>query len=494
MNADALADVLLVKSVEESDRAGEVLPLADREHATRDALRAAGAATPRTGAAGNPLFATLTTRAAILLGPLIARYPVLAALRGRTAWLASPSVAWLVLAGAFALGVPLGWAAGVERLNLLAFPFLGVVFWNLVVMAALLADSLWSVSRGAGAARPRAAWLRRLFPRALAGIVARTTGVHARLGEALSRFVADWSAVRAPLLQARASLALHVGAASLALGMIAGLYAAGIAVRYSAGWAAEWISAESALRALHVLFGAASAISGIPLPATVAEVAALQFPAGDAAPRARAWVHLMAITLALYAVLPRLLFAAFAALRARPIRRSQVLPDALGAYARRTCGASLAGRGSGVVVVICYACEVAGAARTGLQRWLEATYGRGAAADLRAVRYGEERSIEALLGHAAGGGPAEGIVLLLGLATTPEAENHGEAIRLARDAAARGEPAPGLHVLLDESAYARRMNADAALARRMDERRGLWRRFVAAYGLDTEFVDLGATP
>jgi hypothetical protein len=108
------------------------------------------------------------------------------------------------------------------------------------------------------------------------------------------------------------------------------------------------------------------------------------------------------------------------------------------------------------------------------------------------VRYGEERSIEALLGRAAGVGPAEGIVLLLGLAATPEAENHGEAIRLARDAAARGEPAPGLHVLLDESAYARRMNADAALSRRMDERRGLWRRFVGAYGLDADFVDLGA--
>lgn len=493
MNADVLADVLLVKSVEEADRAGELLPLADRERATREVLRATGGSDTGTPPAGERVFAALAARASLLLGPLIARYPVLAELRGRTAFLAAPSVAGLVALCAFAVGAPLGWAAGVERLNLLAFPFLGVVLWNLVVVGGLLVDALPRLLRGAAASRPRAAWLRRLFLRSLAGIVARTTGVHARLGEALSRFVAEWSTVRAPLLQARASFALHVGASGLALGMIAGLYAAGVAVRYSAGWAAEWISAEAALRTLHVLFGPASAISGIALPATVAEVAALQFPAGDPAPRARAWVHLMAITLALYAVLPRLLLAVVAALRARAIVRSRALPEALAPYARRTCGASLAGRGSGLVVVACYACEVSGPARTGLQRWLEATYGRGAAAELQTVRYGDEESLDTLLGRTASAGPAEGIVLVLALAATPEAENHGEAIRLARGAAARWEPATGLHVLLDESGYARRMTADAALSRRLDERRELWRRFVRGYGLDAEFVDLGAT-
>jgi hypothetical protein len=81
-------------------------------------------------------------------------------------------------------------------------------------------------------------------------------------------------------------------------------------------------------------------------------------------------------------------------------------------------------------------------------------------------------------------------VLLMNLAATPEAENHGVVIAAARDAAHQARPPAAVRVVVDESPYAERFGGDASFAPRLEERRRLWRDFVAGYGLEVEIGDM----
>jgi hypothetical protein len=507
MREATLGRLLLVKAVEETDRNGELLPLADRESATREVLRSEGVTTPAPGsgavapagageARGPRMMRLLAERAERLFGPLAARYPVLNDILERSrlpAWFST-----LVLGGSVAAGLVLASLDGTRRINILAFPFLGVIAWNLVVYVLVIVH--WA--RDAGAATPvrraRPGWTQTAISRRLARLVDRTSQVHVRLGEVVSRYAADWGVVGGRLLSAHARTLLHLAAAALALGLVAGLYLRGVVFRYEAGWDSTFLGSGAVRSILGWIFGPAAALTGITLPSTEAAVAALRWTpeggGGDAAP----WIHLIAVTLALYVIAPRLLLAGLAGLDGWRWRRAKALPDALLAYARNVLGAAHAGHGSGEVVVVPYACDVSADTRRGLQRWLEAEFGPGARPDLRPkTPYGQEeelrRSLEA--GDSTGAPPqAEGVILLMSLAATPETENHGQAIAAARDFARRAQPELEMRVVLDETAYVARLGGDGSLAGRIEERRELWRRFVRGYGLDAQFVNLAAAP
>lgn len=492
MREAALGRMLLVKAVEEADGAGELLPLADREHATRTVLRTpdgASAKEPSPGARSSRVLRLLDERAELLFAPLVARYPVFRDILERSrlpGW-----VTVVVLAAAFATGVGLASLDGARRINILAFPFLGVIAWNFAVYAWCVARAMRGI---AGPARIAAAsgWSAKAITRRLSGLIDQTSRVHAKLGEVVARYAADWVRVGGPLLAAHASRLLHAGAAVLALGMIAGLYFRGVVFRYEAGWESTFLGPRAVRAILGLVFGPASALSGIALPATDEAVSALRWTAtgggGDAAP----WIHLVAVTLGLYVVAPRVLLALRAGLDGWRWSRAAALPDELLGYARGTLGAARAGQGSGDVIVVPYACDVAAAARATLDRWVEAEFGRGARTELRAMSpYGQEAELRTTL-VGAGIGNAEGVVLLLSLAATPESENHGLAIAATRDAARAVKPERLLRVVVDESGLALRLAGDASLAGRLDERRRLWRDFVRGYGVDAVFVDLRA--
>jgi hypothetical protein len=88
---------------------------------------------------------------------------------------------------------------------------------------------------------------------------------------------------------------------------------------------------------------------------------------------------------------------------------------------------------------------------------------------------------------------AEGMILVMSLAATPETENHGIAIAAARDAARAARPEREIRIVVDESAYAPRFQGDPSFAGRIEERREFWRRFVHGYGLEAVFLNLAAT-
>ncbi len=492
MRESDLSKVLLVKAVEEVDRTGALLPFGDRERAAREALRSAGIGAEEVGKGDLTPAAerALADRASRLAQPLLERHPVLKEILRRAH---RPAGAGFVLvAAAFAVGLGMSALDGSRRINILAPPFLGLVLWNLLVYLVLAIGAGRLLRPGARAAKPFFRSVSRGIGRRLGPLLERTVQVDTVLGEAVRRFVADWSEAAAPLLGRHLRRWLHLGAASVAAGLVAGLYLRGVVLRYEAGWESTFLEPEQVMALLRLLFGQVASWAGIALPQTLEEIAQLRWEGGAGGGAAAPWIHLIALCLTALVVLPRLALAAGVWLSGWRLQRAGHLPGPLAAYARLVLGAGAQGEPVPVSVTP-YAFDPAAGAMERLAGLLSRTFGRGAHPELRAVvAYGDEDAIAAAFD--ADAHRVAGRVLLMNLAATPETENHGAAIVAARDHVRRTRPEVPLLVVVDESSYAARFAAAAAAPGRLDERRRLWREFAAGYGVETRFWRDGEEP
>ena len=490
MREDTLRAVLMVRAIEAIDRAGTILPPGDRAQATRDAVRAlgAGADEARLAADDRWLARALGERAERLVGPVVDRFPIVGEALGRTR---TPAGLLLVLlAVAFAGGIGLAALDGSRRINILAFPFIGLIAWNLCTYAVLAAN--WLRIRIKQPAPPPGASNRvaRFFEWRIEPLLRKTRRVHVVLAEAMARYATDCAQVGGGFIAQHARRWLHLAAATVALGLIVGLYLRGTVLRYEAGWESTFLGPAQVQSILGMLFGTVAGWSGVQLPATAAEVEGLRWTAagggGDAAP----WIHLIALSLALYVVLPRLLLAGLSTLALWRLDRSETLPDELRGHAVDVLRGSGSVRSAGVASVTPYAYEPSDAALRGLERWLQgASLGITQIERRTALHYGEEDMAESAFAIGAHR-VADLHVVLLSLAATPETENHGVVIAAARDAAHRARPPAAVRIVVDESPYASRLAGDASLAPRLEERRRLWRSFVAGYGLEADLLPL----
>ncbi|HET7729258.1 MAG TPA: DUF2868 domain-containing protein [Usitatibacter sp.] len=487
MRDDDLRAVLLVKAIEESDREGLVLPPADRAAAAREALREAGTppASPAADGGGAVLDGKdqrlLAARARVLLARVVARH----AFVGKVMAMLGPSPA--VGLGLVVLGLVAGGALasldGSHRINVLAFPLLGVVGWNVAVYVVLLVLAL---RRGGTRATPMRIAMASLGHGIARRLIARSRAFNAPLADALKAFAAEWLDSARALLMARAARSLHFAAAALGAGLIAGLYVRGIAFDYRAGWESTFLDAPAARTVLALLYGPASWITGIPVP-DAAQLEAMRWRDGAGGESARRWIHLMAASALVYVVIPRVLLGLAAAFAAMRLALRAPLPASLPAY----FGSSFSGV-DGVVrrakaIVMPYAAELSPGALAKLIAWITATGGGNVEVEARdTVPYGEEERYLESLGPR-GGNEADMIVLPFSLASTPEVENHGAILAGVRDWILDSRIKARLLVVLDEAPYAERM---AHSPERLAERREVWRRFVEAYGQEPSFVRL----
>jgi hypothetical protein len=345
--------------------------------------------------------------------------------------------------------------------------------------------------RGPPAATPRRnRWITQAFARRVEPLIKRTTRVHVVLAKAIGAYVAGWTEVGAPFMAQHFRRWLHLAAATVALGLIVGLYVRGLVLRYEAGWESTFLGPAQVQTVLGVLYGPVAGWSGVPLPQTVADVEGLRWTATAGGSDAAPWIHLIALSLALYVLIPRLLLAGLATAKLAFLGRGAGLPDVLSSYAAEVFRGGGLVRSSGVTSVTPYAYEPSDASFTGLERWLAAqTKGEMQLERRSTLRYGEEDM--AGPAFAVGAYRIAGLhVVLMSLAATPEAENHGVVIAAARDAARRAQPPALVRIVVDEAPYTERMARDASLAPRLEERRRLWRDFVAGYGLEADLVDL----
>jgi hypothetical protein len=468
-----------------------VLAPADRAEATRTAVRQAqGKSINQSGAVLSRAAGDfLAHRAEWLLARVRARSPavdhVLAVAAGVT-WLGRA-----VLVLAMLVGLSLSALDGSHRINILSFPLIGLIAWNLFVYAALIAARLRR--RRSGGLGPGSFWsghfYERWIGRRIEALLHQSTRFNAPLATALRRFTSEWTAVVHPLLLERAKRLMHLAAALVALGLILGLYIRGLVFRYEAGWESTFLGAPSVHTLAMLFYGPAGLLTGIGLPTTDA-IRALRWTGSSGGGEAASWIHLIALTAVLYIVIPRWILAAFSQLRLWRLSSNPPLPASLLAHARTLLVSAAGGVALESVSVIPFAYEPGTESADGLRTLLVAALGGVAKIEVRdPVQYGQEEELRAQL-RQGGLGQVQWIVLLMSVASTPEVENHGAVIGAVRDELARASSAAPLLVVIDTGPYAQRMQGDASLEPRLAERQRLWSEFVAGYGLRACIVDL----
>ena len=467
MNEIAALDVAAVRAVELRDGARTLWTDADRAWASRAAAEVVG---ERADAA-----TFIARRARLALERLGERGRALPRAVRALRW--RPWVGGAVVATAFVLGAAIDRIGGDGRINLLAPPVFAVLLWNLAMYAALAVAFV--VRYGdAGPPGPGRRLVMDLAAGARGGLVPwrRARGDDDVIGASIAALTADWARLAAPLYAMRAARVLHLAAAALALGVVAGLYLRGLAFEYRASWESTFLDPAGVRALLAAALAPGAWLTGIPVP-DEAKLAAIRAPGSE---NAAPWLHLLAASVALVVVIPRLLLAAGAGLVERH-RATRLLDPLTDPYCQRL----LRGFHGGAVRirVIPYSYAAPPAALAGLEAIVARAFGGGAVLRVESpVDYGGGNAPAAPAGSD-GTGP---VIVLFNLVATPEPEVHGAFVAAAK---ARQGPAQPLLAVVDESAFRARWPGDD---RRLAQRRGIWSELLTGVRVAPIFVDLAA--
>ncbi|MCB1065706.1 MAG: DUF2868 domain-containing protein [Verrucomicrobiae bacterium] len=475
MRPATLRRILLIQTLEKADADSEILPATLRGDATREAARSL---TRESGDAEKERF--FAARAELLVDHLVAHFPFL-----RSVVPPSHRLRYLVPA-LLVIAILIGWftqALGSEKLvNILSFPLLGILGWNFFIY---LAETIGGLNRRRHAAssdgsdESSAGFLTRFAEGAesLPAQLGRDDSdpkVPAALRQGLSDFQRRWRRLTEPVVTLRLHGALHLAAALLAIAAVVGMYAKGAANEYRAYWESTFFTSESLQALLGFILGPASAISGIGIPdvTPLHRTADLPLVAGE---NAAQWIHLYAVTIGLFVVIPRLLLATWHSFQARRSQSAidpRSLPGA-GLYFDRLIAEAL---GTALITgAVPYCHQLSPTAEATLQRQLERQLGVPVKLDWRPiVKLGSETEAAAQLVTEPEKLPAH-LVLCFDFAVTPEEETHGDFIRSTRKAFSEIDSETRLHVCLDAEGFddARRNLAD--FADRRQQRLDAWR-------------------
>jgi hypothetical protein len=467
MTEGGAREVLLVRAIETAGDSGAMWSDEDRAWATRAALEVAG-----TDAAPDAFVAR---RASLALERLRSRYPVLARALHAVTW--RSWIAPALALAAFALGVAADQLGPSKYVNILAFPLLALIAWNLAVYVLVVLRGVW----GLGSERGRGLGpIARLVARIGRGATSAPAAKDAALSTALGAFFAGWARAAAPLTAARVGRCLHMAALALALGAIAGMYVRGLVLEYRAGWESTFVGAETAHEVLAFVLGPASALTGIPI-ADVPRLEGLRLGAGGTGENAAPWIHLYAATVALFVLAPRLLLALGTWFSER--RLAARFPLALDEpyFARLT---RQVGREAARVRIVPYSYQLPPQAVLGLQAIATRLLGTNVEMSVAAnVAWGGEDTVP---GDLVPAGPLALVAVIFPLAATPEPENHGVFIEAIT---AQAAPSTPLVAILDEAGFRKRFAQQPA---RLEERRAAWRDLLATRRLEPIFADLEA--
>lgn len=468
MNESEACSALLV-------RAYETLPAGhssshwtedDRSWATRAALQIDGENVSPNAFIGR--------RASLAAGRLCERDKNAGKLLRALIW--RPWIGWLLALVALAAGMATNALTPARQINVLAPPLLAVLAWNLFIYAALIVRAF---KRLTGNGPPHFHALTRHIVRAINAIaVPRNV---AGLAPPLANFSTSWINASAPLAMARLVRILHIAAITFAIGALLGIYLRGFALEYRAGWESTFLEASAVHTLLSLVLGPASLITGIKLP-EVAQLAAIQFSLSGGENAAR-WIHLYAVTVGLFVVLPRTVMALVQWVRERRLADDFPLPLQEGYFQTlvRTHQNDVA-----KVFIVPYSYLPSAQATLGIRTLMMRTLGEGSIVTVSTmVPFGGEDTLEpALIPE----GPIALVAALFSLNATPERENHSVFIDAL---AARIAQAAPLAILIDESAFRQHFDVSSGTgATRYSERRAAWQRMFAASGNEPLFVDL----
>lgn len=472
MNSKQVSKILLIQALEQSDPKGRYISHSTRQRATQHA-RKCSPHEPPSSAESSIQF--ITNRAESLWNFLSTSYPIITeSFRG-----AQATIPFTIVAiPAFAAGLLINGLGTSQQINLLNFPLVILLLWNIgtyagTILPPLLGKDLTGpllrhLSKGLATATE---WLGKgPWPKiALPGRADREW-----ILQSTERFMNLWWRHCHPIIISRVRHLLHIGSAGLALGIILSMYVRGLVLDYQATWESTFLSAAQVHTVLHGLLGPAAWLLGFPFP-PAEDLAHLQAPGhGSAAP----WIHMWALTAFVGIVIPRVILAWLSARFTHNAAQSFTLNLDEPYYLQLLSTE----RGQGIQIdILPYSYQPSPAALDFLGQCLLDLIGNQATLHWRdPLPYGET-SVPWLQKTSS----PQTMVLVCNLAQTPEAEVHGELFHMLQ---ASIESCNGQHhllLVLDQEPY--RHFADQT---QMRERLQTWQRLANDYHL--QIVDFNA--
>jgi len=465
MNSTQFSKILFIQALEQSDPQTQYIPSSTRQRATQHAKSIAPQLQPSFPESS---IQFINHRAESLWNFLSSTYPMITeSFRG--AQVNIPSL--MVMIPAFAAGLLINGLGTSQQVNLLNFPLLLLLLWNIGIYALTFLLPLLGKDPTGPLLRSMSTGLAKLLyifgkgpwqQIALPG----STGREWVLRSA-ERFMNLWWSQGHPVIISRVRHLLHMGAACLALGIILSMYVRGLVFDYQATWESTFLSAGQVHTVLHGLLGPAAWLLSFPFP-PVEDLAQLQDPGqGSAAP----WIHLWALTAFVGIVVPRIILACLSARSAHKAADSFTLPLDEPYYLQLLSTE----RGQGIQIdIMPYSYEPSPAALDCLGQCLLNLLGNQATLHWRdPLPYGQER-IPWLKATSS----PQTVVLVCNLAQTPEAEVHGELFRALQASIESSNGQHHLLLVLDQEPY--RHMADQAQIR---GRQQTWQRLANEYHL-----------
>ncbi|MEF9948020.1 MAG: DUF2868 domain-containing protein, partial [Comamonas sp.] len=279
------------------------------------------------------------------------------------------------------------------------------------------------------------------------------------------------------------ALAIHLGAAMLALGALASLWLTGLTKAYQVGWESTFLSPSAVQTCLNILFAPVQHLLGT-APWTLDEITALQGWATDGKPEVAAgisqfleqptvgqrWVELYSLLLGVMVIAPRLVLALWQGIKVWWLNQHLALPLQQPYFQKLQ--RDWAGRATALQVQP-YSLDITPEREAALRSHVAQNYGAGAQLTvLPALAYGSA------LPDASNGNAQQ--VLLLNLAATPEVEIHGALL-----AQVLNLWGPQADVWLWAADFRARNTGAPA---RVQEREQLWKEFVRSAGLNATLM------
>lgn len=405
-------------------------------------------------------------------------------------WWLSPGI----LAAVFVAGVIADTLTSSGRIDIIAFPLLGLFLWNLAIYAFLAGRRFiaWKKKRTVDRLSPLSAW----FPQKLFKILPwpdfpaeegkKNPGEIWRA--AAGSFAPSWLKIERPMFQERLRILFHGAAVAAVAGMALNMYLKGLNFEYRAGWSSTFFQEDESLRSwLGFVFGPASWLTGIALP-DAAGLKAVNWSVNPKGENAADWIHLYAAT-ALLVMSPRLVLMGLSALRGWRAGREVQLEGLDAPLLSKIETTLVATESLERICIVPYNHTCAPVFRDRFRKELfDRSSERFQLDYLDRVNYGLEAEYAA--GLDVDQLRCKSLLVVFNLSSTPEEEVQGMFLDRLHQMTRRSQRHVGIEVWLDESSFSERFRADAGFADRLGQRRASWTRLLAKREMKPEFIDI----
>ncbi len=467
MTEDKLIKVVMVWSCEEEDPKGQFLSMHERQQASRLA-----SAEVIKESSQIPRFLEeelVLSRAQHLTTVLESQCSILQTAR-RLTQIRFPIfviVTFAILGGL--LSDPIGLKG---HINLLHFPLLVLLIWNMTLFMWIGVKPVFQNPLTNG----QPGWVLAGFSKVglwvsqfqLRLIQCRSHEEKQWIVNSLVRFFGRWRSLAGQAIRLQLQSVLHVGAASLAIGAIIGLYLRGFALEYRVNWASTFLEAEHVHSIMFMILSPAAIILGIDFP-SVQTIAMLRAPASE---NAAMWIHLWAVTCLLFIIIPRIGLAWAVRQKASAQLEDFVLPLDEPYFLRILAQY----RGDGISgEVLPYQCQLDPSIIERLEGLCLEMFGNSVYVSTRPpIPYGETNYHVQVSSHM-----SLRVLVVFDVATTPEQEVHGEFLQCIQAQIEGWTSEASLLVFIYEESYRTSMDQQ-----RQRERYQTWKRFTNGYGLE----------